>query len=258
MRPTTGRLPILAYHGLDEARSVVSTPPALFARQMAWLRGAGHQVLALSDVVAAVKRKETVPPRALAITFDDGLASVYAQAWPILARYGFPATVFVVAGYCGGNNGWPGQPSQVLRQSVLTWSQVRELDRHGIAIGGHTTDHVRLDLLPRPEVESQVAGGKELIEAQLGHAIDLFAYPYGRHTPAVRQTVARFFAGACTARPGLVGIESDPWLLDRVDATYVARPWLFARLFHPLFPGYVALRRGLRRQASRFLRRAWD
>ncbi len=253
----TGRLPILVYHGLDESRSIVSTPLALFARQMAWLHSADRQVLTLSDIAATLKRKETLPPRALAITFDDGLASVYTRAWPILAGHGFPATVFVVAGYCGRDNDWPGQPAQALRQPLLTWSQVRELDRHGIAIGGHTIDHARLDLLPGAEAEAQIVGGKQTIEEQLGHAIDLFAYPYGRHTLAVRQTVGRFFAGACTARPGLVGTESDPLLLDRVDASYVAQPWLFAKLFHPLFPCYVALRRALRSQAARFLQRPW-
>ena len=251
------RLPILAYHGVDELRSVISTSPALLAWQMAWLHRTGHHVLALGDIVSRLQRREPLPPRTLAIIFDDGLASLYTHAWPILADHGFPAAVFVVAGYCGKANDWPGQPSQVLRQPLLTWAQVREFDRHDITIGAHTLDHARLDLLPGAEAESQVAGGKQVIEEQLGHAIDLFAYPYGRHTPAIRQTVGRFFAGACTARPGLVGSESDLLLLDRVDASYVARPWLFSRLFHPLFPRYLALRRALRRRAARLLQRPW-
>jgi peptidoglycan/xylan/chitin deacetylase (PgdA/CDA1 family) len=224
---------------------------------MAWLHRTGYHVLALGDIVSRLRRKEPLPPRTLAITFDDGLASVYTHAWPILADHGFPAAVFIVADYCGKANDWPGQPSQAPRQPLLTWSQVREFDRHGMTIGAHTLDHARLDLLRDAEVELQVAGCKQVIEEQLGHGIDLFAYPYGRHTPAIRQTVGQFFAGACTARPDLVGSESDPLLLDRIDASYVARPWLFTQLFHPLFPRYVALRRALRSQAAHLLQRPW-
>jgi peptidoglycan/xylan/chitin deacetylase (PgdA/CDA1 family) len=257
IRTMTGYMPILAYHGLDESGSVVSLSPALFVWQMAWLRNTGCRVLALSDAVACLRRGEPLPARALAITFDDGLESVYSQARPILSEHGFPATVFVVAGYCGKDNGWAGQPDGIPRQPLLSWEQVRELDRHGMAIGAHTIDHARLDLLPAAEMASQVIGSKQVIEWQLGHTIDLFAYPYGRHTPAIQQTVARCFAGACTARPGLVGPESDPLLLDRIDISYVAHPWLFARIFNPLFPLYVWLRRSLRSQTSRLLRRAW-
>lgn len=253
----THHLTILAYHGLETTRSVVSVPPDVFRWQMDGLAKAGVCVVPLSAVVERLHQNQTLPAKAVAITFDDGYESVYRCGWPILAQRGFPATVFVVAGYCGRQNDWPGQPLQVPPAPLLTWSQVGELDRKGIEIGAHTIDHPRLDLLPADELQRQVFGGKVIIEDRLGHAITSFAYPYGRYTSGVKQTVSRFFAGACTSRPGLVDSTSDPWLLDRIDAAYVSHPSLFALLLSPIFPLYVALRRTARTKASRVLRRTW-
>jgi peptidoglycan/xylan/chitin deacetylase (PgdA/CDA1 family) len=253
----THRVTILAYHGLDETRSVVAVPPELFRWQMAWLAKANACVMPLGTVVDRLHQNRPLPRKAVAITFDDGYASVHQWACPVLAQHGFPATVFVVAGYCGRKNDWPGQPPQVRPAPLLSWSQVEALDRNGVEIGAHTIDHPRLDLLPADEVQHQVLGGKVMIEERLGHAIHTFAYPYGRYTPQVKQIVSRSFTGACTARPGTVDSASDPWLLDRIDAAYVSRPSLFTLLLSPIFPLYVALRRTARAQASRRLQRSW-
>jgi peptidoglycan/xylan/chitin deacetylase (PgdA/CDA1 family) len=258
MQVIGSRVPVLMYHGLSAARSPITITPGLFAQQMLSLHDGGVRVLPLRDLVARVRLQAILPRRALAITFDDGLRSVYTGAWPVLARYGFPATVFLVAGHCGRDNDWKGQPAGMNRAAMLSWDEVRELDRHGMDIGAHTLDHPRLDLLTHDAVDRQVAGGKAAIETELGHPIDLFAYPYGRHTPAIRRTVADLYAGACTARPGLVAASSDPWLLDRIDVAYVSHPTLLASLFSPAFPAYLSLRRILRRLAGRLFARAWD
>ena len=187
-------LVILAYHGLEESRSVVSVPPDTFHWQMDWLYKAGVSVLPLSTVVDRLRHNQPLPDRAVAITFDDGYESVCRRGLPILAQHGFPATVFVVTGYCGRHNDWPGQPVQVPPASLLTWAQIKELDQEGFEIGAHTIDHPRLDLLPADELRRQVFDGKATIEDRLGHAIHTFSYPYGRHTPGVQ---ANSWPGLC-------------------------------------------------------------
>jgi len=254
---TSTRIPILMYHGVGETSSPVSITADRFAAQMAWLHRAEINVVPLLEIVERIRSREPLPDRSVSITFDDGLESVYTQAWPVLARYGFPATVFLVAGRCGLDNAWPGQPAGIHRESLLSWEQVQELHRHGIQIGAHTLDHPRLDLLPQEEAKRQIVDSKAIIEEQLGHPVRLFAYPYGRHTPTARQIVSSLYSGACTARPGLVSMSSKAWTLGRIDIAYVNHLFLFRRLFSPMFPEYLGFRRKLRRLGSRWLRRAW-
>lgn len=249
------RVPVLAYHALDRRRSVVSTPPEIFAWQMRWLYESGFRVIRLRDLVRFLRDGDALPARAVAITFDDGFESVYTVAFPILARYGFPATVFLVPGY--REDGWPGQPPSVPRARLLTWSQVREMDRHGIEFGAHTVSHPRLDRLGREEAEHEILGSKTIIEESLGHAVKLFAYPYGRYTEAAKATVRDAFSGGCATRLGPATPRSDRFALERVDAHYVRQPWLFRALSSPAFSPYLSLRRGLRAVASAVLGRPW-
>lgn len=95
------RLPVLQYHSVS-ADGLYRTPsiavsPTLFERQMAFL-AAHYRVISLDDVVDCIERRRPFPPRAVAITFDDGYLDNYTAALPILLRHGLTATVFVTAG----------------------------------------------------------------------------------------------------------------------------------------------------------------
>src|SRR5690348_2083040 len=101
------RSAVLTYHSLDNSRSVISLPPAVFRDQMEALAGSGTPVVPLSEIHNR--------PGAVSITFDDGFANIADHALPILQRFSFPATVFVVGGHCGGYNDWPSQPPGIPR-----------------------------------------------------------------------------------------------------------------------------------------------
>jgi peptidoglycan/xylan/chitin deacetylase (PgdA/CDA1 family) len=165
--------------------------------------------------------------------------------------------VFVVSDYCGKVNDWPGQPRGVPRQSLLSWAQIREMDRHGIEFGAHTVTHPRLDRLPSDSMEREIMNSKHAIEDRLGHPIDLFAYPYGRWSPVSKTVVRRAFAGACTTHLAVVGPRSDPLALPRVDAAYVTRRSMFAHLPDPWFSCYLDVRRAMRTASAHLLRRPW-
>jgi len=245
------------YHAVEENRSVLSMAPAVFAWQMRWLHDNGLRVIPLSELVQRLHDGNPLPPRALAITFDDGFASVYTHAFPILQRYGFPATVFLVSGYIGDRNDWPGQPPSVPRRPLLTWEQIGLMGRQGIEFGAHGLSHARLDRLPRDQVERELLASRARIQEHVGHPVNLFAYPYGRYTDEALRIVSGVYLGACTARPGLVGPQSNPFALARIEVGYVEAPFLFRRLFSPMFTYYLGLRRLLRTVASTILRRPW-
>jgi peptidoglycan/xylan/chitin deacetylase (PgdA/CDA1 family) len=98
------RLLILCYHGIamgDEAGShpEMFLPAATFARRMEILSQLDCRVLALGEALQLL-RQGKLPPRSVAITFDDGWADFRESAFPILQRFGFPATVYLTTYYC--------------------------------------------------------------------------------------------------------------------------------------------------------------
>src|SRR4051794_12889756 len=78
-----GGITILSYHSLDNHGTPLSVSPRLFAAQMAALAGEGCTTLTMSQVASHLQAQRPFPPRAVAITFDDGFASVAEVALPI-------------------------------------------------------------------------------------------------------------------------------------------------------------------------------
>ena len=94
---------ILLYHRIAELTSdpqLLAVTPSHFAQHLEVLRDYGHP-MSLADLISA-SRDRRLPPRALAVTFDDGYADTLECAEPRLVREGIPATVFVTTAYVGG------------------------------------------------------------------------------------------------------------------------------------------------------------
>jgi len=170
--PTT-YVPIILYHYIrinpnprDREGFSLSTPPAMFAAQMQYLADHGFHVLPLHQAVVAIKNHTPLPARPVALTFDDGYADFFTQAVPILARYGFTATNFVIT----GRMGLPG---------FMTPSQVVAADAMGFDIGAHTVDHVMLAATSTTRATWEMRQSKLALEELLGHPVLDFAYPYG-------------------------------------------------------------------------------
>ena len=250
-------LPVLMYHAVDDSHSVLATSPATFAWQMRWLKQNHFQVLTLAEAAHCLKQDLGFPERAVSITFDDGFESVYRHAFPVLCQYEFPAMVFLVANYVGEKNNWPGQPAGVKAGLLANWDQILEMDRSGIRFGSHSLSHPRLDLLSANDLQRQISGSQTIIADRVGHAISWFAYPYGRLTQRVVDTVRQVYEGACSANLGLVDKQSDVFALERVETYYLRDPRIFGLLAGRFFKDYLGLRRIMRQAASWTLRRTW-
>ncbi len=224
---------------------------------MRWLHEYKFQVLSLTEIVEYIKHGRSLPPRSIAITFDDGFECIYKNAYPILLKYGFPATIFLVTGYCGKANNWPGQPAFIPRLTISNWPQIREMEHGGVEFGSHTVNHPRLDKFPPNQIEEEIVKSKCMIENELDHPVNLFAYPYGRFNETIKKCVRLTYRGALTAKPGLVKADSDPYELARVDTYYVRRPFLFKELASPFLFVYLSFRWRMRSINSFVSRRAW-
>ena len=233
------RSAILTFHSLDNSGSILSIPPARFRDQMEWLAGSGIPVAPLGEL-----RNDS---ESIALTFDDGFRNFLQHGLPVLEKYRLPATVFVVTGYCGRNNRWPGQSPRVSSLDLMSWAELREAAASGIELGAHTVNHPDLTGIPEPRVASELHDCKSAIEDRTGKPVRSFAYPYGATSPAVRERVRQQFEIACGTALRFAGPESDPLDLPRIDAYYLRRtPWFETLMTRP-GGAYITTRRWLRR-----------
>ena len=103
---------VLTYHStLPPQTPLIPVPHhldgELFHDQMRYLASSGFNCVSLQQLADYIKNKQ-IPSRTVAITFDDGFCNNLSVAFPILARYGIPATIFIAAGYVGSTRlNWP-------------------------------------------------------------------------------------------------------------------------------------------------------
>lgn len=213
----SARSAILMYHSLDTSGSVISTPPELFRRQMEQLAESRLPVVPLAEVTKA--------PGSVALTFDDGFLNFLVHALPILQKYRFPSTVFVISGFCGKRNDWSCQGKYAPSLEVMGWSELRELVRCGVSIGAHTVNHRKLTGLPEEAVRREMRDCRFELEDRTGASVEAFSYPYGASDVGIRALAAREFLLACGTRLHYVNGARDILDLPRFDARYLRSSW---------------------------------
>jgi peptidoglycan/xylan/chitin deacetylase (PgdA/CDA1 family) len=132
------------------------------------------------------------------LTFDDGYGSQYSNAKPILDKYGFKATFYIVCNYVGSGD------------NRMTWKDIKSLQQEGHDIASHTMNHDDLSKLPPQKVEYEVAQSKQCLLDQ-GINPKSFAYPFngGSDDPSVINTVASYYSLARTATDPLAFLGCD-------------------------------------------------
>lgn len=241
-----GKLPILTYHSIDHSGSVLSVTPQKFLSHMIILANAGYQIVSLHEVASCLQSQKPFPTKTAALTFDDGFKNFYEEAFPILKKFGFPATVFLVAGWCGKKNSWPGQHKTIPSFDLLDWKDIKEMAGQGIEFGSHTMNHPNLSQISSGEAEQEIAQSQKTIQEAIRGDVTFFAYPYGAYTLDVKTIVKKKFAGACSVKMDYVTSDSDLYALPRIDMFYFSRNNFFEYLNTPVFPLYVKWRKWLR------------
>jgi peptidoglycan/xylan/chitin deacetylase (PgdA/CDA1 family) len=209
-RRTAAGITILIYHRVGGMSSDErDLAPADFAAQMNVLADAAD-VVSLDE---AVERLESGDRRAgVVLTFDDGFADVYDNAWPILLERELPFTLFLATRYVGGRMQWDGSTAKE-GGAALSWPQIREFVESGLCtIGNHTHSHVHPDRLTTDELDVCSAQ----IDEELGVRPDHFAYPWGIRAEHIEDELRRRFRSAATGAVGRNLPGTDPIRLRRV------------------------------------------
>jgi Polysaccharide deacetylase len=225
---------ILMYHSIaDEDEAGIhpyyrtATAPSVFAAQMESLHHAGFSVTGLGEAVRRC-RQPNAERSSVVITFDDGYHNFYANAFPVLDRYGFTATMFLPTAYIGESR------LTFKGKECLSWGEVRELQKHGISFGSHTVTHPQLHDCDATSIRDEIMGSKQTIEQKLGCAIPSFSYPYAfpetdkRFKVRLRDELrhAEYENGVCTT-VGHPGPASDAYFLKRLPVNSDDDPQLF-------------------------------
>lgn len=219
----TRPIPILMYHSVDDRfdrrYSRWSVTPRRFARHMQTLRDGGWQVLTVSALADRLDSGRSLPERCVALTFDDGLADFARGALPVLQRFGFDATLYVVAGQVGKTGAWLDALGEGDRP-MLSAADLRVLAATGIEIGGHSMTHPELDLLSKADAAGEIGRSRKVLEDMIDAPVRSFAYPHGYATAATRRLVRE--AGYDTAvrvRHAISSDDEDRFGLSRLIIT---------------------------------------
>jgi len=180
---------ILCYHAVhSEWSSPMSVDPSSFARQAHWL-ARRRSVLRTSDALSRLGPTGRLPRGTACLTFDDGFASVYDHAFPVLRDLGLTATVFLVVQTLtaeGRPVDWVDTPP-AFPLPTLTLDQILEMQEAGIEFASHSYSHFDLTTLSPEECLDDLVRSKELLQDLLDRPVTMLAYPRGRHDEQVQR-----------------------------------------------------------------------
>ena len=229
-------IPILAYHKIDTVRElgVNCISPKTFERQIRFLAESGYQSISPEFMVAVVHGDETFPEKPILITFDDGYENFYNYAYPIMKKYGYTATVFLLAGYTGGHTGiaptmnfWDVKLGW-RRFKHLTLSQIQHLSKEGFCLGSHGVNHLFLTHQNDSTVKFEIQTSKSMLETLLQKPINFFAYPYGDYDSKTARLVQEAgYTAAFSLNPGRVIKTDNLYFLPRIAIYRCDTIWSF-------------------------------
>ncbi len=205
-------VPILMYHSINPVenppmkRLIVS--PQTLQRQMRFLKNNHYNVLPLEAIADLIREKKKIPPRTLAITFDDGYKDNYIYAFPILKKYNLPATMFIIINEVG-------RP----QNDRLSWDEIKTMQDLGlITFGSHALGPEPLiNIKSQDGLKKEIFDSKKILEEKLASKVTTFSYPGGRFNDEIRQLVIDAgYKLAVATSPGNKFSNDDIFVLKRL------------------------------------------
>ena len=205
-------VPILTYHRVGPRVSRMVVTPSEFEQQLEYLKRNDYRVIPLADLPDFLEGRRPLPRRAVVITFDDGHLSSYQHAFPILQKYGFPATYFLYTDFVGA-------------KEALSWTQIREMQKSGlIDFQLHSKTHsnliVRLpnesDQRYRDRLDAEVRVARDVVQRNIPGKVTHYAYPFGDANDIVVERLQRAdFVLGLTVNSGGNAFFANPMMLRR-------------------------------------------
>lgn len=205
-------VPVLMYHSInpksDRVLRRLIVNPRSFECQMRFLKKHHYNVVPLEMLAALIRDNKPIPPKTVAITFDDGYRDFYIYAFPVLEKYRLPATMFIIVDEVGRPEG-----------DRLSWQEIIRMQESGlVTFGSHAMGPEPLINIKSPaELKRQIFLSKRILEEKLGQQVKAFSYPEGLFNPAIRQMVIDAgYKLAVATHPGKGCPNDDAFALKRL------------------------------------------
>jgi peptidoglycan/xylan/chitin deacetylase (PgdA/CDA1 family) len=226
MPTNTPPLSILMYHQVGRFAAMRThranyCDAGRFARQMAFLDAAGFRVLDIDSALACLRGEQSMPARAVVLTFDDAYVNFIEHALPVLRRHGFPAVVYAISAWLGRRMNWarpePGRP----QPQLMTAAQLLEIRAAGITVGSHGATHAKLGELEPDAQRRELADSRAALEDALGEAVEHLCYPFGSFDRSAVTLAAEIgYRSATTCLRGAATPRDHPLVLPRKAISY--------------------------------------
>ncbi len=213
-------VPILTYYVINSAPPGSTAPADLytpldqFTAQMNALKAAGWHAVTLDQVQAAWSQGKSLGPgKPIVISFDNGYASQYTNALPVLKRLGWVAVANLeVSGLSPSEGG-------------MTDSQVRGLQAAGWELDAEGATHTDLTSVGTTQLQSETVTARQTLHARYGAPVNWFCYPLGHYDSTVVAAVrTEGFVGATTIVPGWASARGDRYRLPRLQVAAGTTP----------------------------------
>ena len=205
----TESLPILAYNR-------ISTD--IFEQHLQYLKDSGYYSVSWEEWQSAKLSKTPLPGKAVLLTFDGGYLDFFQYAFPLLKRFDFTATVFLVTESIGKTNSWEKADSEQVQ--LMEWPEIRQLRDAGIEVGSMSATYQPLTGLSPTEIVREASKSRAILEYGLGKSVRCFAYPYGNVDKIVEHLVGAIgYTYGVSYESKLSNFEDSLLSLSRMQVT---------------------------------------
>ena len=185
--------------------------PKDFEKQMNWFYKNNWKSFTISELV----KLDEIPEKSFVITFDDGYEDNFTNAFSVLQKYNFKATIYLVPNQT--INHWEEKNTTVL-SNLLNEKQILEMQNSGlIEFGSHTLSHVNLSIISDEQLINELRESKKEVENITKKECEAFAYPYGKFDDKIVQAVKNAgYKNATVVKRGLFEQNDNIFTIKRI------------------------------------------
>jgi peptidoglycan/xylan/chitin deacetylase (PgdA/CDA1 family) len=223
-------IPILMYHSIETMpKSTVMrslhVPIKRFEFQMWILKMLGYKALSIEGLRPYLNGEKQ--GKVVGLTFDDGYKNNLINALPIITKFNFSATCYLVSDYIGLNNIWDLEKG-INQMPLMSVSEIYQWLDHGMDIGAHSKTHLNLTSLSEEEAHMEIKNCKTDLESNFNVPVKDFCYPYGQFNNSVCDMVKDSgYLSATSMVRGRVHSKYSKFKLPRIPVTHHTLPHLF-------------------------------